>query len=390
MAEDRAGRVMHTVPDFETGGGQKLLLRVLQNMPDDGPNHIVCSLGEGPMRAFFERAGISTYVIGYGGLATLPSTVRALADLIRREKITVLHTNSRSDRIVGHIAGCLTRTPVVTTYHSIVAQSGMTYPTFVRPLIRLAIRLMNIVVARMGVRAKVAVSKTVRDARAKDLCCPLSDFAVIYPGLSSDAYVDPPSPEQRRARLRSLGVDGEGPILICVGRIVEQKGQHILVRMLPHLLEKWPELSLIIVGDGKDGRFLEEEIDAAGVRRSVRLLGNRDDVPDLISVGDILVHASFSEGFGLVVLEAMAAGKPAVATNLPAIAEFVDEGVTGFLVDEPEPRQFAAAVAVLLADRARCEEAGRAARIVARRYDVANMAAALNGIYERIARMRAD
>jgi glycosyltransferase involved in cell wall biosynthesis len=379
---------MHTLPDFETGGGQKLLLRMLQNMPAGGCDHIVCSLGDGPMRPLYERVGVVTHVVGYRGLATLPSAIKAVIGLVRREGVSVLHTNSRLDRIVGHVAGYLSGTPVVTTYHSIVAQSGMTYPSVVRPLIRLVVRLMNIVLARMGVEAKVAVSAAVREARAKDLGCPPSDFAVIYPGLTSEAYADPPTPEQRQSVLRSLGVDGAGPILICVGRIVEQKGQHFLVRMLPLLLGKWPGLCLLVVGDGRDADFLEREIDSLGVRAAVRLLGNRDDVPALIAVSDILVHASLSEGFGLVVLEGMAAGKPVVASNLPSIAEFVDDGVTGFLVDSPEPRRLADAVDALLADGARRHAAGEAARVAAKRFDVRNMAAALSAIYERIARPR--
>lgn len=385
MTEAPTCRVMHTLPDFETGGGQKLLLRMLQTMSVGGFDHIVCSLGDGPMRHLYERAGIPTRVVRYGGPATLPSTVKAVMDLMRREKVSLLHTNSRADRIVGHVAGFLSGTPVVTTYHSIVAQSGMTYPPYLRPAIRLVIRVMNVCLARLAVKAKVVVSKAVRESRAADLGCPPSDFTVVYPGLSPDAYVEPPSPEQRQACLRSIGVESAGPILICVGRIVEQKGQHLLVRMLPRLLGRWPGLCLLIVGDGRDGRPLEEEIDALGVRAAVRLLGARDDVPMLIAVSDILVHASLSEGFGLVVLEAMAAGKPVVASNLPAIAEFVDDGVTGFLVDSPTPDALAEAVDALLAEPDRREAAGRAARVAAGRFDIRNMAATLSEIYERIA-----
>ena len=386
MVERPTLRVMHTLPDFDMGGGQKLLLRLLQHMPDDGIEHIICSLGDGSMRPVFERAGIATHVIDHQGLKTLPSTVRALIDLMRREDVSLLHTNSRGDRIVGHLAAFIARTPVVTTYHSIIAQAGMTYPPFVRPLIRLVLRTMNNALARMGVKAKVVVSAAVRESRARDLYRPLSDFTVIHPGLSPEAYVDTPSDEAREACLQALGVAGAGPVLICVGRIVQQKGQHILVGMLPMLVGRWPGLCLLVVGDGADGGFLEEAIDRLGMASSVRLLGNRDDVPKLMAVSDMLVHASLSEGFGLVVLEAMAAGKPVVASNLPAIAEFVEDRVTGFLVDPVTSAAFADTVGDLLANPERRRSAGDAARAAARQYDIRGAAAALSEVYHEVLR----
>ena len=136
-----------------------------------------------------------------------------------------------------------------------------------------------------------------------------------------------------RSEVRArLGIGEDAAVLLCVARFTPQKGHRLLVEALPAVLEAHPGAVLVLAGTGP----LEAEIRAAvgdrGLAGSVRMLGSRTDVGDLMAAADLLVMPSFFEGLPLAVLEAMAAGLPVVATRIGGVSDAVEDGVTGWLV----------------------------------------------------------
>ncbi len=166
-------------------------------------------------------------------------------------------------------------------------------------------------------------------------------------------------PRQARAETRrNLGIAPNTPLAVTVARLTEQKNHLALLAALPGIMAAQPDFKLALVGSGP----LEDELRAAAAPwgEAVLFLGHRQDVPDLLAAADLFVLPSRFEGLPLSLIEAMAAGLPAVATAIGGNDEVVDSGVTGILA---QPDRLADAVTELLADSATAAAMGRAARL---------------------------
>jgi N-acetyl-alpha-D-glucosaminyl L-malate synthase BshA len=141
---------------------------------------------------------------------------------------------------------------------------------------------------------------------------------------------------------------------------------------------------LVLVGDGPDRPAAQHEADALGVADRVRFLGKQDSVAQILACADLLLLPSQSESFGLVALEAMAAGVPVVATAVGGLPEVVEDGETGFLRPVGAVEEMAEAAVSLLRDAARWGRYSRAARAVAERFGVETIVPRYERYYERV------
>jgi glycosyltransferase involved in cell wall biosynthesis len=151
---------------------------------------------------------------------------------------------------------------------------------------------------------------------------------------------------------------GDGPVVGYVGRIEPRKGVRDLLAAAPRIRERVPGAHIVLVGDDPWGAF-PEELAAVRASAEVEQLPWRDDAPSLMRHLDVLVLPSHQEPFGTVLGEAMAVGTPVVATRVGGLAEVVEDGVTGLLVEPGDPPALADAVARVLERR---EQLGAAAR----------------------------
>jgi glycosyltransferase involved in cell wall biosynthesis len=149
-------------------------------------------------------------------------------------------------------------------------------------------------------------------------------------------------PEEPPARESPAGTS-----FLAVGRLEKQKGFDVAVEAMPLVIEHVPGAHLAIAGEGSERPELAAAIERLGVGDSVQLLGQREDIAELMRDADVFVHTARWEGFGLVLLEAMRAALPIVATRAGAIPEVVDDGVTGTMVPPDDPRALAAALVEL-------------------------------------------
>ena len=165
-------------------------------------------------------------------------------------------------------------------------------------------------------------------------------------------------------RLRPVEHQGIGNRLIFVGRIVEQKGLVVLFESLKQLLPKYPDLHLTVVGDGPDRQLLTDRAQAMGLDANVEFLGAKSqaEVAELLGQADIFVIPSYAEGVPVVVMEALGAAVPVVATFVGGMAELVEDGVTGYLVRPADPDQLADRIGDLAGDAGLRERLGRAGR----------------------------
>ena len=210
---------------------------------------------------------------------------------------------------------------------------------------------------------------------------PAGKIVTVHYGLDPDAFL---GGADDGADVRAeLGVPADTPLVGVVGRLTEQKGHVYLLDAFTGVIQALPAAHLLVVGDGELRSALERQAARLGLYGSVTFTGRREDVPRIMMALDVLVMPSLWEGFGLVLLEAMAAAKPVVASRVSAIPEIVVEGETGLLVPPKDPENLSRALLALLRDLARAREMGQRGRQrLEQQFTVARMVEQTQAVYE--------
>jgi glycosyltransferase involved in cell wall biosynthesis len=153
---------------------------------------------------------------------------------------------------------------------------------------------------------------------------------------------------------KELGLPDDGPILGVAVRLSEQKGLTYLIKAMPEIIKKFPTVSLLIAGDGPLKDTLIEETKHLGVQNNVYFLGMRHDTAELLKLFDLYVLPSIWEGLPMIILEAMAAGCPIIATDVGGVGAAVRDGVNGILIHPEEIHTLGQKVVQLLDDERTC------------------------------------
>jgi len=246
-------------------------------------------------------------------------TIWRLRRLIKDRKPDVIHTMVFEADIIGRTAAFLSRVPVISSI--INEMYGPAQVSVARSVLKLRLgQLADIATARIVTHFH-AISNTVADQMAPRLRIDRSDITVIYRGR--DLEVLKADQEQRRSRTRrSLGFDDSTPIVLCLARHEPQKGLDSLVRSMPSIRD-WDSRSQLLLA-GRTGSVtleLRRLIEENALQRNVQILGQREDVADLLAASDVLALPSRWEGLGGVLIEAAAANRPIVCSELPVARE---------------------------------------------------------------------
>ena len=229
----------------------------------------------------------------------------------------------------------------------------------------------------------IAVSEALRRDLVVAYPDTLEKCVTILNGIETQA---PPSRQAAEIRAE-LGLPGEGRLVGMVARLARQKGIGDFIRAARGVLDSYPSAAFVLAGDGplmEEARELRAEL---GLEAHLHLLGQVEWARELIWALDVLVISSLSEGSSVVAMEAMALGKPVVATAVGGVPEVVADGQTGILVQPGDPAGLAAAVVEVLSDPARAEEMGeRGRQRAAAHFDIAEMLARTKAVYADLVR----
>jgi sugar transferase (PEP-CTERM/EpsH1 system associated) len=174
-------------------------------------------------------------------------------------------------------------------------------------------------------------------------------------------------------------------LYVCVARFFHQKNHSTLIEAFANGPARDPRCKLILAGDGGLQAAVEAQAQSLGIRSQVRFLGRRDDIPDVLAAADVFVLASLWEGSPLSVMEAMAAGRPVIATTVGGVPELLDDGVHGFLVSPGDARALSEAMLHLMRNPGERVRMGSAAAIRAReRFDHRQMVKAYEALYQSL------
>jgi glycosyltransferase involved in cell wall biosynthesis len=297
--------------------------------------------GEDSMAFVADQLGVKVVRIDELGreispLRDLVATIK-LARLIRKERPQILHTHTAKAGTVGRVAAMLAgarRPPIVVhTFHGHVLRG------YFGPLPSLFFRLLERWLAA-GTTALVAVSPQVRDDLVALGVARREQFAVIRLGIELDERVAAEQNGRLESR-RYLGIPGDRFTVGWIGRMTSVKRTDDILVAFKQLRENGVEATLCLVGDGPDRPELERRAHELGVIRDTLFLGYQEDVAPFYAAVDALVLPSSNEGTPVSAIEALAAGRPVVATSVGGVPDVVREGEDGFLVDAGATDQLA-------------------------------------------------
>lgn len=384
-------KIVHVITTLGVGGAEKHLLWLTTGQVAAGHTvQVVFLKGDGELAGDFRDAGVDVAFVDFdkARFGTLRRAVRDLAALLRAEAPDIVHTHLLKADALGALAA--RRAGI----RALVASKHNDE----RALLRKPVGWVHGWLSRRVART-IALSDHVARFVAEHGRVDPARIRRIYYGVDATRL----QPSRDRARVRQdLGLSEDTQVLVCVGRLAPQKDHPTLLAALDRLVSGRDRASsgssgssapsapvqLLIVGGDPFGDGLarvEARVRDLGVGGSVRLLGIRDDVPDLLGAADLFVLPSLWEGLGLVFLEAMAVGLPVVATTVSAVPEVVSDGETGWLVPPGDPAALADALAEALADadeRRRRGEAGR--RRLLERFALPRMMAEVRSVYDEV------
>jgi glycosyltransferase involved in cell wall biosynthesis len=373
-------------------GGEVALLNLARCIDPQRFKLLVVLFADGPLREKLQESGIETIIVpldpqiadarkdtmGGKSLMRLGDVKQAftfigqLSRELRQRKIDLIHTNSLKSDLLGGLAGRWAGIPVIWHVRDRIADDYLPRPVVI------AFRLAARIIPTRVIAISFATLSTLRLRRPGDLS-PWNSrrFVVVHDGTEVPP-LPPPTDENKL-------------IVGLVGRISPWKGQNVFLQAIKLIRDQFPQARFQIVGSAMFSETAyEQEVrqlcTSLGLDDVVDFMGFRDDVPDLISKMDLLVHAStVGEPFGQVILEGMATGKPVVATRGGGVPEFCEDGVTGLLVPMNDAPAMAAAMARFLSDRhLRIETGQRARQHVIDSFTIQHTAENVQKIYDQM------
>jgi len=183
---------------------------------------------------------------------------------------------------------------------------------------------------------------------------------------------------------RKLGIPYEAYVVGSVGRLAQQKGYDVLVAAAAEVAKTDPEVRFVIVGDGTEAQALRQQVDELGLAEQVILTGRRSDVETLLAGMDLFACSSRWEGLSTVLMEAMAAGLPIVATDIPGNRELLRDGENAWLVPVEDPRALAMALLAALHSPDLSRDYARQARIDVQAFGIEAVAARHELLYQEV------
>lgn len=379
--------ILHLIDALNTGGAQELLALMARFTSKEYAVVVVVLQPVDDLRRRIESAGAKVFVLGrprpsivhpLGMLRYVSGSVRDILRICRLEHVDILHCHLSDAEFLGLLAARFKPglRVLVTSHTPLAVPKGR---AAVDP--RNALRHLVSKILFQRAESIIAVSSETAKALPEALAVRPDKVRVILNGVDVDSLEHhAPSPGLADA----LGMGEKNVIALCTGRLTEQKGHDVLIQALPLVNQKLDTLAVLLAGDGEWAGMLQDLAKRCGVAGQVRFLGARNDIADLLAFSHIFVFPSRWEGTSLALMEAMAAGKPIVATAVAGNLELLKHNHNALLVPPDDPKALAEAIIALVQDKTLAQKLGREALVTARsEFDIRTMMRKYTELWQR-------
>ena len=368
--------VLQLIDSFNQGGSERQALQLTRLLKESGRYqvHLASLSPEGSLRSTIEDLDL-------GEIPSFPLTsfydantvkqLRRLAHWLKSSQVKIIHTHDFYTNVFGMAAGALARLPVrVASMRETVGMRSATQKRVQQVAYSLAHQI-------------VANSEAVKNTLIGDGIT-AEKITVVYNGLDTARLV--PQVSSRAEALSLFGVKEDKRFISIVANMrLEVKDYPMFLRAARQVLDAEPTAAFLLAGEGELTDSLRALAAELGIQDATYFLGRCERVADLLSISEICVLSSKAEGFSNSILEYMAAGRPAVVTNVGGAAEIVTEGETGYLVSSGDDATMAARIVTLLRNPDRAREMGKnGERVVKERFSCAAQLSRTESLYERL------
>ncbi len=301
----------------------------------------------------------------------------SLRKTIKKNKPSIVHTHSSKAGFLGRIAAKIEKVPhIIHTPHGHVFSGyfGCFKTKLFMVLERLAAKITDTLIAL----AKQEKNDYIHYRIAKE-----NKLRVIPSGIEMENFKEPTLREKVKAR-KKLGIPEKAVVVGTAGRLVPVKGPEYLVKAAKHVLSSYPDTVFIFAGDGYLWKNLEKKAIELKILKNIYFLGWREDICRIMSIYDIFVLPSLNEGMGRVLIEAMALGKPIVASNVGSIPDLIDHGKNGYLVSAKNPFQLADSIKKLIKNNKMRNKMGREGKKKAESFTAETMVKKIKALYKEL------
>ena len=320
------------------GGGQWSLYYMIKYLNKKIFHPIVLCPEAGELAMNMRKVGAEVLYLDVGRIRYLNlQVIRKLIAIIKSRKIDIIHTDSSTETFYAGIAAWIMHIPLI--WHIRVSVNEWFMDRF------LSMFCVRLILVANAIRSRFKwLEKT-------------GKIVVVYNGIDLDEFDSFPSTSSMR---HEWGVDKNTVLLGCIGRIERTKGQEYLIAAMQHITNA----KLILVGseDKKYLKRLTQLCEKFKVSQHIIFVGYRKDIPRFLKEIDIVVFPTLSEGFSRVILEAMAAAKPVIATDIAGNPEAVTDGITGYIVPAKNIAALTTRIRDLATDKAKRKKMGQAGR----------------------------
>ncbi|MCJ7497532.1 MAG: glycosyltransferase family 4 protein [candidate division Zixibacteria bacterium] len=365
-------KILHLHNTSSIGGAEQMFINLADFINPDKFKSYVGVFREGELTSELRKRNIKILWFKESTQTYDYKFLKNIIQLIKLNRIDLIHSHTWGTDFYGYWATKILKIPMISTIHN-------RYYIFEKWSRRFSYKIFISQVKKI-----VVVSKDIQNLLREELKLSPQKVKLIYNGIDTHKFENKKDFKPLR---KELNLSEEELILGNVGNLREVKDHHTLILSFHRIASIFPRAKLLIVGEGELKSSLVKLCSELGLESRVLFLGHRDDVPQILKLMDIFILSSHSEGCSISVLEAMASGKPVIATRVGGNPELVLEGKTGFLVPPAEPEKLAEKILSLLKNedlRLKMGDEGR--RKVKEKFSLETMIKNYEELYSKVLR----
>ncbi len=340
-------RVLHIVQSLATGGLENGIINLVNHSnPDDFIVDVLCLRDKGELTERINNPNTRIFFDGNHQQSKL-TAIKKVYQHCQSHSYDILHSHGYATMLAAYIGGKLASCPTI-----INGEHGTLYYSSKKEVL-----IQRFLFNRM--QLNLSVSSVLKNEICTLFSVSSERFKTIINGVDTIKF----SPNKNQQRLKKqLGIGPDQLIIGSVGRLVPLKNYPSLIRAISLMVKQFPQLMLLLAGDGPEKESLEKLIVKLNLTEHIRLLGQREDIADLMNLYDIFVLPSRCEGLSNTLLEAMSCGTPVLAADVGGNGEIIAEGTSGYLYPTDDSDALAKHLTCLLLNTSLREDLGRQAR----------------------------
>jgi glycosyltransferase involved in cell wall biosynthesis len=369
---DKIPRILLVIDEASVGGGQRHVLWLAEGLVRDGYEIAVACERQGYLVDELRSVGIRHLPVDLGNHFSVKSLFRMIR-LIREFDPTIVHTHGGTAGVYGRIAARFLKRTTLHTYHGIHYlhfETGWKKRIYLF-LEQFLLRWTDAIICVANSDLELALNHNLAE-RGKAF--------VIVNGINSRQFRAPDKPGKRkRGSKRGVTIVG------TVGRLHEQKGHRYIIQAALEIVKQPEPVEFHIIGDGNLRSELELQVQTLGLQNVIRFLGSRTDIAAQLAQMDLFVLPSLWEGLPFVLLEAMSAGIPIIASEVDGVSEILEDGKDALLVPPRDPHALAMAIVKLIRNNKEAKRlATNALHKISERFDVKEMVRQTERVYRTV------